>query len=102
MQELYFFWYFKNMKKGLFDDGGMELPKTLEETGIREFGEKITRFIEKARAIKNENQRLQKRVEELEELVKRQAREIEELKTERLYIKKEIQEIMREIEEIEI
>ncbi len=90
------------MKKGLFDDGEMEPPNALEETGIREFGEKIARFIERARAIKNENQRLQKKVEELEELIKKQAKEIEELKTERLYVKKEIQEIMREIEEIEI
>ncbi len=91
-----------SMKKGLFDDAGTGLPDALEETGIREFGEKITRFIEKARALKNENQRLQKKIEELEELLKKQAREIEELKTERLYVKKEIQEIMREIEEIDI
>ncbi|MFN3739773.1 MAG: hypothetical protein ACK4TF_03745 [Thermodesulfovibrionales bacterium] len=90
------------MKKGVFDNGEMDLPNVLEGTGIKEFGEKIARFIEKARAIKDENQRLQKKLEELEELVKKQAKEIEELKTERLYVKKEIQEIMREIEEFEI
>lgn len=91
-----------NMKKELFDEGGMEVPEGMDDTGIREFGEKITRFIEKAKALKDENQRLQKKLEELEELVKKQAKEIEELKTERLYVKKEIQEIMREIEELEI
>ncbi len=45
---------------------------------------------------------LVKRIEELEEIVKRQTKEIETLREERLYLKKEIAEILQEIEEIEL
>lgn len=101
------FWYLMNMKKGLFDKDKLKSSEPLiggdsEEIVLKRFGEKITRFIEWAKELKDENQRLVKRLEELEDIVKRQAKEIDALKEERLYLKKEIVEILHEIEEIEL
>lgn len=91
-----------SMKKGLFDDGDMKPEDIIEDTGLKEFGERISRFIAKAKALKAENQQLSRRVQELETIVKKQASEIENLRTERLYLKNEIEQIMRELEELEI
>ncbi|MCX7793957.1 MAG: hypothetical protein N2257_06090 [Thermodesulfovibrionales bacterium] len=90
------------MKKGLFEEGDVRPQNNIEDAGLKEFGERISKLIARAKTLKAENQQLSKRVQELEAIVKKQSSEIEGLRTERLYLKKEIEQIMREIEELDI
>lgn len=116
------------MKKGLFNLGdedrtetgkaasqlssqkisdSLETPTT--QSQLKEFTEKISRFIERAKILKEENINLARKNQELlaeiahlKDIVNHQAREIETLKGERSFMSREIQEIMLELEKLEL
>jgi len=107
------------MKKNLFDtfgggsnsdenklyqntQGDNDTRQLMSEFGLKEFTERISRFIERAKELKNENIRLTRRVAELENEVKSQALEIENLKREKSLFKKEIEEVLKELEGLDI
>ncbi len=102
------------MNSELFDRNGLNKKDTmkrgeilnsvegLEQERLREFSEKISKFIEKARLLKKENLQLRKRVGELEEIINRQTEEIENLKQERVLFRHEIEQIMRELEDLDL
>jgi len=101
-----------NMKKNLFDSDESKLHQNtqvdndtrqlMSEFGLKEFSERISRFIERAKEMKSENIELTRRIAELENKVKSQAIEIENLKREKSLFKKEIEEVLNELEGLDI
>jgi len=101
-----------NMKKNLFDSDESKLHQNtqvdndtrqlMSEFGLKEFSERISRFIERAKELKSENIKLTRRIAELENEVKSQAIEIENLKREKSLFKKEIEEVLNELEGLDI
>ncbi len=111
LHESYLFWYFMNMKKNLFegDEGNSQdiqrdndARQIITESGLKEFSDKISRFIERAKELKSENIRLTRRILELENELRNRAIEIENLKKEKNFFKKEIEEVLKELEELDI
>jgi uncharacterized protein YdcH (DUF465 family) len=100
------------MKKNLFDSDESKLHQNaqvdndtrqlMSEFGLKEFSERISRFIERAKELKSENIELTRRIAELENEVKSQAIEIENLKREKSLFKKEIEEVLKELEGLDI
>lgn len=93
--------------KNLFDfnkDRRPLIPEKEEKEleGLRNLDEKITDAISKVRALKEEKQSLERRVQELEILLNEKNEEIERLKSEKVAVKGQIEDLLREIESLEI
>lgn len=72
----------------------MELLKTFEE--------RLALAIEKIKALKQEKENLQKRVKELEEMVKTKEMEIDNILSEKNSIKKQIEKLLNDLESLEL
>lgn len=67
---------------------------------LKTFDEKIAIAVEKVRSLKEEKERLQRRVEELEDAVRLKDMEIERLGMEKSSIKNQIEDLLNELETI--
>lgn len=93
--------------KNLFDfnkDRRLLIPEKEEKEleRLRNLDEKITDAISKVRALKEERESLERRVQELEILLNEKNEEIERLKSEKVAVKGQIEDLLREIESLEI
>jgi chromosome segregation ATPase len=80
-----------NSKK---EDSSVERLKNLEE--------KITSAVEKVRALKEEKIALEKKITELENLLNEKNQEIEFLHSEKSGIKKQVEDLLGELETLEL
>lgn len=87
------------MNRELFEES---LKEGSIEERFRELSEKIGGFIEKAKILKDANNRLKARVKELEDIVEKQKEVIDNLKNDRLSLRKEIEQILSEIDSLEL
>jgi prefoldin subunit 5 len=69
---------------------------------LQTFEEKITYAIEKIKSLKEENAALEKRIGELEDLVRSRDQEVERLVAEKSAIKSQIESLFNELETIEL
>lgn len=69
---------------------------------LRELDEKISDAINRVKALKEEKLNLEKRVQELEMLLNEKNEEIERLRAEKVSVKGQIEDLLREIESLEI
>lgn len=69
---------------------------------LRNLDEKIADAINRVRTLKEEKQALERRVRELEMLLNEKNEEIEKLKSEKVSVKGQIEDLLREIESVEI
>lgn len=67
---------------------------------LKTFDEKIAIAVEKVRALKKEKERLERRVEELEDAARLKDMEIERLSMEKSSIKNQIEDLLNELETI--
>jgi uncharacterized protein (UPF0335 family) len=67
---------------------------------LKTFEEKIAIAIEKVRALKEEKERLERRVEEMEDAIRLKDTEIERLSMEKASIKNQIEDLLNELETI--
>lgn len=67
---------------------------------LKTFDEKIAIAVEKVKTVKEERDRLRKRVEELEGVIKSRDLEIERLNTEKASIKQQIEDLLNELDSI--
>lgn len=67
---------------------------------LKTFDEKIAIAVEKVRALKEEKERLERRVEELENAARLKDMEIERLGMEKSSIKNQIEDLLNELETI--
>ncbi len=67
---------------------------------LKTFDEKIAIAVEKVRALKEEKERLERRVEELEDATRLKDMEIERLGMEKSSIKNQIEDLLNELETI--
>lgn len=69
---------------------------------LRNLDEKIADAINRVKALKEEKQALERRVHELEILLNEKNEEIERLRSEKVAVKGQIEDLLREIESLEI
>jgi chromosome segregation ATPase len=69
---------------------------------LKSFEEKIAYAVEKIKILKDEKTNLEKRVEELEEMMKSKDEEIDKLIIEKTAIKTRIEDLFNELESIEL
>ncbi|MGD0283830.1 MAG: hypothetical protein ABSB95_15895 [Dissulfurispiraceae bacterium] len=69
---------------------------------LKTFEEKITYAVEKIKILKEEKTSLEKRVEELESILKSKDEEIDKLLVEKTSIKTSIEDLFNELESIEL
>lgn len=69
---------------------------------LRSLDEKIADAINRVRTLKEEKQALERRVRELEMLLNEKNEEIEKLKSEKVSVKGQIEDLLKEIESLEI
>lgn len=69
---------------------------------LRSLDEKIAEAINRVRTLKEEKQALERRVQELEMLLNEKNEEIEKLKSEKVLVKGQIEDLLKEIESVEI
>lgn len=67
---------------------------------LKTFDEKIAIAVEKVRSLKEEKERLERRVKELEDAVRLKDSEIERLSIEKSSIKNQIEDLLNELETI--
>ncbi len=69
---------------------------------LRSLDDKIASALKKAKALKREKAALEKRVRELEELLEEKDREMERLRTEKISVKGQLEELLAELESLEL
>jgi chromosome segregation ATPase len=69
---------------------------------LKTFEEKISYAVEKIKILKDEKTGLEKRVEELESMLKSRDEEIDKLQAEKTSIKTSIEDLFNELESIEL
>lgn len=69
---------------------------------LRSLDEKIADAINRVRILKEEKQALERKVRELEMLLNEKNEEIEKLKSEKVSVKGQIEDLLKEIESLEI
>lgn len=84
--------------------GALSIPEKeeVELERLKNLDEKIADAINKVRALKEEKQALERRVHELEILLNEKNEEIERLRSEKVTVKGQIEDLLREIESLEI
>jgi chromosome segregation ATPase len=83
-----------NESKPEKEEGKLEILRNLDE--------KIAEAINRVKALKEEKQTLERRVQELEAIVNEKNEEIERLRSEKVAVKAQIEDLLREIESLEI
>lgn len=69
---------------------------------LKTFDEKIAIAVEKVRSLKEEKEKLERRVKELEDAIRLKDMEIERLGREKSSIKNQIEDLLNELETIEL
>lgn len=87
-----------------FGDNRALIPEKEEREldRLKDLDEKISDAINRVRALKEEKQLLEKRVQELEMLLNEKNEEIERLRSEKISVKEQIEDLLKEIESLEI
>ncbi|MBF0505221.1 MAG: hypothetical protein HQL09_00140 [Nitrospirae bacterium] len=69
---------------------------------LKTFEEKITYAVEKIKILKEEKNNLDKRIEELEDMLRMKEQEVDKLMVEKAAIKTQIEDLFNELDSIEL